>query len=84
MCDLSNSESVRDIQFLPKSTSCFTSVSENGSVQLWDIRKGSDRPYLTFTAHSGPVFSELYKRAEFAPVLSLLVVPEYNAGDYRL
>jgi WD40 repeat protein len=54
----SNSESVRDVQFLPKSTSAFTSVSENGSVQLWDIRKGGERPFLTFAAHSGPVFSK--------------------------
>ena len=52
----SNSESVRDVQFVPKNNNSFTSVSENGSVQLWDLRKG-DRPYLTFTAHYGPVFS---------------------------
>lgn len=57
----SNSESVRDVQFLPKNNFSFTSVSENGNVQLWDVRKGGERPFLTFTAHSGPVFSMLLK-----------------------
>lgn len=57
----SNSESVRDIQFVPKNTFSFASVSENGSVQLWDSRKGGERPFLIFTAHSGPVFSKTIK-----------------------
>lgn len=35
----SNSESVRDVKFSPHSTNTFAAVSENGTVQLWDIRK---------------------------------------------
>lgn len=34
----------------------FAAVSENGSVQLWDIRK-FDKYVQQFTAHSGPVFT---------------------------
>lgn len=35
----SNSESVRDVKFSPHSTNLFSAVSENGTVQLWDIRR---------------------------------------------
>ncbi|KAK6625139.1 hypothetical protein RUM43_005430 [Polyplax serrata] len=52
----SNSESVRDVQFSPHHQHLFSSVSENGNVQLWDLRR-SDKHYLQFTAHSGPVFA---------------------------
>lgn len=35
----SNSESVRDVKFSPHSSNTFAAVSENGTVQLWDIRR---------------------------------------------
>ena len=34
----------------------FAAVSENGSVQLWDIRK-PEKCQQQFTAHSGPIFT---------------------------
>lgn len=52
----SNTESVRDVQFSPHNSFTFASVSENGSVQLWDVRK-PDRYQQQYTAHSGPVFA---------------------------
>lgn len=52
----SNTESVRDVQFNPHSQHTFAAVSENGNVQLWDIRK-SEKCFHQFTAHSGPVFA---------------------------
>ncbi|KAK9751528.1 WD domain, G-beta repeat [Popillia japonica] len=52
----SNTESVRDVQFSPHIPHTFAAVSENGSVQIWDIRK-SDKCQQQFTAHSGPVFA---------------------------
>ncbi|KAK7793188.1 hypothetical protein R5R35_012832 [Gryllus longicercus] len=52
----SNTESVRDVQFSPHQHNAFAAVSENGNVQLWDLRR-SDRCYHQFTAHSGPVFA---------------------------
>ncbi|RZF40833.1 hypothetical protein LSTR_LSTR003343 [Laodelphax striatellus] len=52
----SNTESVRDVQFSPHSHHNFAAVSENGSVQLWDVRR-PDRCYHQFTAHSGPIFA---------------------------
>lgn len=52
----SNSESVRDVQFSPHHQHLFSSVSENGNVQLWDLRR-HDKYFLQFTAHSGPVFA---------------------------
>ncbi|XP_073969024.1 WD repeat domain 24 isoform X1 [Rhodnius prolixus] len=52
----SNTESVRDVQFSPHSHISFASVSENGNVQTWDVRR-PDKPVLQFTAHSGPIFA---------------------------
>lgn len=55
---VSNSESVRDVQFSPAAFSHthFASVQETGNVELWDIRR-SDRPETNFIAHDGPVFA---------------------------
>ncbi|KAI5637278.1 WD domain, g-beta repeat domain-containing protein [Phthorimaea operculella] len=53
---ISNTESIRDVQFSPHAPQTFAAVSENGSVQVWDVRK-ADRPLQQFTAHSGPVFA---------------------------
>lgn len=55
---ISNSESVRDVQFAPGTFSYFNfaAVQENGAVEIWDIRR-NDRPDSTFIAHSGPVFA---------------------------
>ncbi|KAL1463760.1 hypothetical protein WDU94_015482, partial [Cyamophila willieti] len=52
----SNTESVRDVQFNPHSAYAFASVSENGVIQQWDIRRG-DKCVYQFTAHSGPIFA---------------------------
>lgn len=49
-------ESVRDVQFSPHQAHHFAAVSENGHVQIWDLRYGGK--YLhSFTAHSGPIFA---------------------------
>jgi WD40 repeat protein len=55
---ISNSESVRDVQFAPSQYSYFhfASVQETGNVEIWDIRR-SDRPDSNFIAHGGPVFA---------------------------
>jgi WD40 repeat protein len=47
---------VRDVQFNPHFVQQFVAVSDNGTTQIWDLRK-TDRPEKQFTAHSGPVFS---------------------------
>lgn len=52
----SNTESVRDVQFSPHQHNVFAAVSENGNVQLWDLRR-HERCVHQFTAHSGPVFA---------------------------
>lgn len=52
----SNAESVRDVQFNPHQYFSFAAVSENGTVQIWDLRR-NDRYVKQFTAHSGPVFA---------------------------
>ncbi|KAG5887490.1 hypothetical protein JTB14_023676 [Gonioctena quinquepunctata] len=52
----SNTESVRDVQFSPHNPYSFSAVSDNGSVQLWDIRK-PEKCFQQYTAHSGPVFA---------------------------
>lgn len=52
----SKTESIRDVQFSPHQTQTFAAVSENGNVQLWDLRK-VDRCLSQFTAHSGPIFA---------------------------
>ncbi|KAL7293772.1 hypothetical protein TKK_0012834 [Trichogramma kaykai] len=52
----SNTESVRDVQFSPHQAHTFAAVSENGQVQLWDMRK-ADKYFQHFTAHSGPIFA---------------------------
>lgn len=52
----SNTESVRDVQFSPHAPYQFAAVSENGNVQLWDIRR-PDKCQQQFTAHSGPIFA---------------------------
>ncbi|XP_060803577.1 GATOR complex protein WDR24 [Amyelois transitella] len=53
---ISNTESIRDVQFSPHQSNTFAAVSENGSVQLWDVRR-HERCLQQFTAHSGPVFA---------------------------
>ncbi|XP_075228783.1 WD repeat domain 24 isoform X2 [Lycorma delicatula] len=52
----SNTESVRDVQFSPHAHHTFAAVSENGNVQLWDLRR-PDKCFHQFTAHSGPIFA---------------------------
>ena len=52
----SYAESVRDVQFSPHQPNVFASVSENGTVQLWDVRR-QDRCQNQFTAHHGPIFA---------------------------
>ena len=52
----SNTESVRDVQFSPHQAHSFAAVSENGHVQLWDLRR-HDKYFQHFTAHSGPIFA---------------------------
>lgn len=47
---------MRDVQFSPHQPNVFASVSENGTVQLWDVRR-QDRCQNQFTAHSGPIFA---------------------------
>jgi WD repeat-containing protein 24 len=51
----SNAESVRDVKFSPHAPNTFAAVSENGTIQVWDIRR-ADRCTLAFTAHSGPIY----------------------------
>ncbi|UXI18339.1 hypothetical protein NH340_JMT04282 [Sarcoptes scabiei] len=53
---VSNSESVRDVQFSPLWTYNFASVQETGNVEIWDIRR-PERPENNFIAHDGPVFA---------------------------
>ncbi|XP_050555129.1 LOW QUALITY PROTEIN: GATOR complex protein WDR24 [Spodoptera frugiperda] len=53
---ISNTESIRDVQFSPHQAHTFAAVSENGNVQLWDVRR-HERCLMQFTAHSGPVFA---------------------------
>ena len=48
------SESVRDVQFDPFSPLSFASACEDGSVQVWDMRKPHE-PLRRFTAHAGLV-----------------------------
>lgn len=52
----SNSEAVRDVKFSPQYPNVFAAVSENGTVQLWDLKR-PDKCQLQFTAHSGPVYT---------------------------
>lgn len=52
----SNSESVRDVQFNPHDNIHFCAVSDNGNVQLWDMRR-PDHVQKEFTAHNGPIFA---------------------------
>lgn len=56
MFNCSNTESIRDVQFSPQMFHAFAAVSENGNVQLWDVRR-PDKCTHQFTAHSGPVFA---------------------------
>ncbi|CAF4932006.1 unnamed protein product [Pieris macdunnoughi] len=53
---ISNTESIRDVQFSPHTAHVLAAVSENGTVQLWDSRR-HERPLHQFTAHSGPAFA---------------------------
>jgi len=52
----SNTESVRDVQFNPHAYWQFSAVSENGKVQLWDIRR-ADRCERQWPAHNNHVFA---------------------------
>lgn len=55
-CSTFNStESVRDCKFNPFNVNAFSSVSENGTVQMFDIRR-NDKFLQQFTAHSGPIY----------------------------
>lgn len=56
LCCYSNAESVRDVQFNPHQQHTFAAVTENGTVQLWDLRK-HDKCNKQFTGHSGPIFT---------------------------
>ncbi|CAG0884068.1 unnamed protein product [Cyprideis torosa] len=49
-------ERVRDVQFSPFQHSSFVAVTENGNVQIWDLRKPNHR-VMNFTAHTGPVLA---------------------------
>lgn len=51
----SSTESVRDVKFNPFNCNTFASVSENGTVQLWDMRR-AEKFTAQFTAHSGPIY----------------------------
>lgn len=51
----SSTESVRDVKFNPFNCNAFASVSDNGCVHLWDMRK-CDKFVQQFTAHSGPIY----------------------------
>lgn len=62
----SNSEGVRDLKFSPLTTNVFAAVSENGTVQMYDIRK-YEKCLLQFTAHSGPIYC-----CDFHPVQNWL------------
>lgn len=50
-----STESVRDCKFNPFNSNAFASVSENGTVQLFDIRR-TDKFLQQFTAHAGPIY----------------------------
>ena len=53
---VSNMECIRDVQFSPHTLNTFASVSENGRVSLWDLRK-PDRPEKNWQAHAEYVFA---------------------------
>lgn len=54
---LSNTQSVRDVQFCPHGNGAtFAAVSENGHIQLWDIRR-HDRLEKSWPAHSDHIFA---------------------------
>ena len=50
-----STESVRDVKFNPFNFNSFASVSENGCVHLWDVRR-PEKFVSSFTAHSGPIY----------------------------
>ncbi|KAL7014207.1 hypothetical protein ACKWTF_015799 [Chironomus riparius] len=50
-----STESVRDVKFNPYNFNSFASVSENGCVHLWDVRR-PEKFVQSFTAHSGPIY----------------------------
>lgn len=51
-----STESVRCVKFSPQSSNTFSSVTENGTVIVWDLRR-PDKCTLQFTAHSGPIYT---------------------------
>lgn len=53
---ITNSESVRDVQFSPSQHHQFAAVQETGSVEIWDLRR-NERAEGSFIAHHGPVFA---------------------------
>lgn len=53
---ISDSESIRDVQFSPHNSYTFAAASENGTIQIWDTRK-ADKCQTKYSAHNGPVFS---------------------------
>lgn len=50
-------ESVRDVQVCPLATNYFAAAYENGSLQVWDIRKGDAGRVRSINAHQGLVLS---------------------------
>jgi WD40 repeat protein len=50
-----STESVRDVKFNPFNCNSFASVSENGCVHSWDVRR-PEKFVQQFTAHSGPIY----------------------------
>lgn len=44
------------MKFSPHSLNTFAAVSENGGLQLWDIRR-QDKYYMQYAAHTEPIFS---------------------------
>ncbi|PZC85883.1 hypothetical protein B5X24_HaOG215245 [Helicoverpa armigera] len=49
---ISNTESIRDVQFSPHQAHTFAAVSENGSVQLWDVWDIFGKPNLEHTIYT--------------------------------
>ena len=52
----SQTESVRDVQWNPHNDNQIAAVSENGQVQLWDIRK-CDKPEIKWSAHPDHIYT---------------------------
>lgn len=51
-----STESVRNVKFSPHNSNSFASVTENGTVVIYDLRK-PEKFVNQFTAHSGPIYT---------------------------